>query len=231
MEKKIEFTMILNQFDETVMNSFPQKLVSVKKSFFGSKVIVQNESTHIETESFNFCKEKGNINYLEATELVDYENPIIKKCYDDLKLSEMTTMDAIKCALAFVKQTIQFDMSLAKEIGSGRTSGRSASKTLESKMGTCGECVNLFASLMRLKSIPCKFVTGLCIDLNGKRHSLHAWAEVFDENLGWIPVCPQSGLFGVPRFFVKTHQGLDFDDTKVKFSKMLFRLKSFKEIE
>ena len=58
MEKKIEFTMILNQFDEAVMNSFPQKLVSVKKSFFGSKIVVQNESTHLETESFNFSKRK-----------------------------------------------------------------------------------------------------------------------------------------------------------------------------
>ena len=59
MEKKIEFTMILNQFDEAVMKSFPQKLVSVKKSFFGSKIVVQNESTHLETESINFVKEKG----------------------------------------------------------------------------------------------------------------------------------------------------------------------------
>ena len=65
MEKKIEFTMILNQFDEAVMNSFPQKLVSVKKSFFGSKIVVQNESTHLETESINFVKEKGQKDFLQ----------------------------------------------------------------------------------------------------------------------------------------------------------------------
>ena len=42
---------------------------------------------------------------------------------------------------------------------------------------------------------------------------------------------PQSGCFGVPRFFVKTHQGIDFDDTGAKFSKLLFKLKGFKEID
>lgn len=231
MEKKIEFTMILNQFDEEVMNSFPQKLVSVKKSFFGSKIVVQNESTHLETESFNFVKEKGQKDFLKSSVLVDYENPLIKECYKNLKLEEMNNLEAIKTALQFVKTTIQFDMDLAKEIGSGKSSGRCASKTLEMKKGTCGECVNLFAALMRLKSIPCKFISGLCLSLTNNRHSLHAWAEVYDENLGWIPVCPQSGGFGVPRFFVKTHQGLDFDDTGAKFSKLLFKLKGFKEIE
>ena len=98
MEKKIEFTMILNQFDETVMNSFPQKLVSVKKSFFGSKIVVQNESTHLETESFNFVKEEGQKDYLKSSVLVDYENPLIKECYKNLKLEEMNNLEAIKTA-------------------------------------------------------------------------------------------------------------------------------------
>jgi transglutaminase-like putative cysteine protease len=84
---------------------------------------------------------------------------------------------------------------------------------------------------MRLKSIPCKFITGLCLSLTNNRHSLHVWAEVYDETLGWVPVCPQSGCFGVPRFFVKTHQGLDFNDAGANFSKFLFKLKGFKEIE
>lgn len=231
MEKRCEFTMILNQFDRSVLDSFPQKLISVKKSFLGFKVVVQNVSTNENFESFDFPKEKGCNDFLESTDLVDFENPIIKESYENLKLAQMNNLDAIKSALAFVKNTVQFDMDLAKQIGRGKSSGRCASQTLQTKKGTCGECVNLFASFMRLKGIPCKFITGFCIDMNGKKHSLHAWAEVFDKEIGWFPVCPQSGMLGVPNFFVKTHQGLDFDDSGANFSKMFFMLKSTKKVE
>lgn len=231
MKNKAEFKLWISQFDSDVINSYPQKVVSVKNKFFFREVVIQNVSTHEDFELFDFPKEKGEKDYLESTNLVDYENSIIKEAYENLKLSEMSNSEAIKTALSFVKSTVQFDMDLAKQIGRGKSSGRSASKTLQLKKGTCGECVNLFASFMRLKGIPCKFITGFCIDMNGNRHSLHAWAEVFDQNIGWFAVCPQSGLWGVPNFFVKTHQGLDFDDSGANFSKIFFMVKYAKKVE
>ena len=138
MEKKCEFTMILNQFDRSVLDSFPQKLISVKKSFLGFKVVVQNVSTNENFESFDFPKEKGCNDFLESTDLVDFENPIIKESYENLKLAQMNNLDAIKSALAFVKNTVQFDMDLAKQIGRGKSSGRCASQTLQTKkQATC----------------------------------------------------------------------------------------------
>ena len=100
MKNKAEFKLWISQFDSDVINSYPQKVVSVKNKFFFREVVIQNVSTHEDFELFDFPKEKGEKDYLESTNLVDYENSIIKEAYENLKLSEMSNSEATRFVLS-----------------------------------------------------------------------------------------------------------------------------------
>lgn len=91
---------------------------------------------------------------------------------------------------------------------------------LKRSKGTCGEFANVFVALMRLNNIPCKYIQGYMITPYGQ--SLHAWAEFYDENIGWIPVDPQGGMFGVSQYHVKMLEGVDFSMIGADFSSLKF---------
>ena len=57
MKNKAEFKLWISQFDSDVINSYPQKVVSVKNKFFFREVVIQNVSTHEDFEFFDFPKE------------------------------------------------------------------------------------------------------------------------------------------------------------------------------
>ena len=59
MKNKAEFKLWISQFDSDVINSYPQKVVSVKNKFFFREVVIQNISSHEDFEMFDFPKEKG----------------------------------------------------------------------------------------------------------------------------------------------------------------------------
>lgn len=69
-----------------------------------------------------------------------------------------------------------------------------------------------FLGAARALDIPARYVTGYLTDAEHKTSSLHAWAEAYDEGLGWIGfdcllnLCPTS-------LHVRIASGLDADST------------------
>lgn len=67
---------------------------------------------------------------------------------------------------------------------------------LDNRHGDCGQVSLLFITLARSVGIPAKWQSGFMMHPGGR--SLHDWAEVYFEGVGWVPV-DQS--FGVPNSY------------------------------
>lgn len=219
-----DFQFETNQFDLSVVDSAPQKLLSIKNYGNTSKMVVRGKDSYNDYKNTKFSKDKSRLSkYLQKTDFIDFENERIVILSNTLGLSELSPQECAKSVLKAINQNtglIKYDKILASEISSGSSYGRSASETLRTSMGTCGEFANVFIALMRLNGIPCKYIYGMC--LTPEIRTLHAWAEFYDEKQGWIPVDPQVGTIGVLSYYIKLLEGKDFLDTGVDFSKLLF---------
>lgn len=225
-EKK--FTVVIqletNQFDLSVVDSLPQKLLDIKDFGTVSRLTIRCKDSFTDFSKTKFLKDCKNIEkYLQETEYIDFNNSAVKDLSGKLNLKDLSPVDCAKTVLQNINQStgfIEYDSQLALQISSGSTYGRSASKVLKTSKGTCGEFANVFVALMRLNNIPCKYIQGYMISPYGQ--SLHAWAEFYDEDFGWIPVDPQVGMFGVSPYHVKMFEGIDFPETGADFSSLKF---------
>jgi hypothetical protein len=62
-----------------------------------------------------------------------------------------------------------------------------ADQALRTSSGDCDEFTDLFITLARIRSIPCRRLTGYFIRQNNEAEP-HAWAELLSPVKGWIPV-------------------------------------------
>ena len=76
---------------------------------------------------------------------------------------------------------------------------------------------------MRLRGIPCKFVTGL--NYSDQQVTFHAWAEFYDNNNGWVAVDPQGGMIGITSNHIKLMEGIDLKDTNFNMLTCNFKIK------
>jgi hypothetical protein len=70
-----------------------------------------------------------------------------------------------------------------------------------------------FIGAARALNIPARYVTGYLADEEGGSSALHAWAEAFDDRLGWIGFDPQLQLCPTERH-VRLAAGLDANSTQ-----------------
>ena len=175
---------------------------------------------------YNMTAKGPNLKLDANYKLVEYiEN--VMDIYHKLDLSSLSEYQCAKTILTFLVSVLKYDNELAAEISSGLSYGKSASWVLENKKGTCGEYSNLFIALMRLKGIPCKFVTGLYC--SSGQVTFHAWAEFYDSRNGWIAVEPQGGILGVSSNHIKLKEGIDFADTNFDMAKCDFKIRCIKK--
>ncbi len=219
----IEFSFETNQFDRKVLASLPQILISVKDRGDTAQIVVRSKDTvnHFTSQRFSQYRE-GMEKFLRKTSFIDFDSEEVVNLSNQLNLSELSPLDCAKTVLNTINQNaglIQFDEELVDKIICGESLGYSASETLRRRKGTCGEFTNVFIALMRLNKIPCKYICGFY--LNPEHQTLHAWAEFYDKNLGWVPVDPQNGMLGVSPYHIKRLEGKDFQDTGSDFSKLL----------
>lgn len=98
--------------------------------------------------------------FLQSTALINHRLPEIKYIADSLFENEKRTIEIIKKGLKFTSSYLSYDDSLATEIDKGNCFTLDTPTILNRKKGICSEFTNLFISLMRLKGIPCRFITG-----------------------------------------------------------------------
>lgn len=76
---------------------------------------------------------------------------------------------------------------------------------------------------MRLRGIPCKFITGLYY--SERQSTFHAWAEFYDNKKGWVAVDPQGAMIGVTSNHIKLMEGIDLKETNFNMANCNFKIK------
>lgn len=222
-----------NQFEQKALDSSPQKLISIKNKKDSAVIKLEVTDCAGNLNAVQFEKELYSEDaFLNATDLIDFESEKIQELSKKLSLENMEPLMAAKTALNFTKSAIQYDRDLAAEISRGTSFGRSASETLSEGRDTCSEYANVFIALMRLNNIPCKFISGLYVnELPSSKlkksvqpqFMLHAWAEIYIPEMGWIPCDPQAGLLGTTKNHIKLLEGADFTTCGADFSRIQCR--------
>ena len=94
------------------------------------------------------------------------------------------------------------------------TDYRSTTNTvLETGAGVCQDFAHLLLGLLRLRGIPCRYVSGyLHVPPKGDEPSQsHAWVEAFSPSAGWLAIDPTHHQVPDERYVVVA-QGRDYDD-------------------
>lgn len=229
LNKEKYYKLEINQFDYSVLNSYPQTVLNIKNKKNKAIVKLKTKGTlnryNLVNSNSEFKNGFSDIEriYLQSSDLIDYDKENIGLVYKKLQLSTLSEFQCAKTILKFLTAVIKYDSKLAEEISSGLNYGKSASWVLENNKGTCGEYTNLFIALMRLRGIPCKFVTGLYY--SDQQVTFHAWAEFYDNNNGWVAVDPQGGMIGITSNHIKLMEGIDLKDTNFNMLTCNFKIK------
>lgn len=225
--KEKYYKLEINQFDCEVLNSYPQTVIDIKNKKNKSIIKLKTHGTLNEYNLMSSNINDGSITdakkYLQSSDLIDYSEENIEFIYNKLQLSALSEFQCAKTILNFLSAVIKYDRKLAEEISLGSCYGMPASWVLKNQKGTCGEYANLFIALMRLRGIPCKFITGLYY--SERQSTFHAWAEFYDNKKGWVAVDPQGSIIGVTSNHIKLMEGIDFKETNFDMANCNFKIK------
>ncbi len=122
--------------------------------------------------------------YLINERYIEKDNPEIQKKALELK-SKNDEIKTIKNIYTFVNKHITYKYF-------PETKGAEAS--FESKEGVCGEFSDLFVALCRANDIPARVICGYVVTQRTIT-SLHAWAEVYTQQYGWVRIDPTGRPF------------------------------------
>ncbi len=77
--------------------------------------------------------------------------------------------------------------------------------------GVCQDHTHIFLSLVRQNNLPCRYISGYFIPIKKtKTLNMHAWAEVYIKNLGWVGFDISNGISPNERYIVVA-KGFDFN--------------------
>ena len=226
---QITYKMQTKSFDYDVLNSFPQKVISMESKDSIYHITLQIYAVGVDSAIWEII-EKDHIDsdtpyppeispFLQPTTLIDHRLSEIKYIADTLFKDEKNTLKLIQKGLKFASSYITtFDDSLAKEIDKGTCPTLDISTILKNKKGTCSEFTNLYIALMREQGIPCRFITGYVSYPPQNISGTHAWAECYIRKFGWLPIDPQSGELAYP-IQIKLFAGKDYKDCNIKLLK------------
>ena len=87
-----------------------------------------------------------------------------------------------------------------------------AEEAFRNKVGVCQDHTHIFLSILRLNNLPCKYVSGFFLPKNKNQNlAMHAWAEVFVEDLGWIGFDISNGV-SPDDSYVVIAKGFDYNN-------------------
>lgn len=87
------------------------------------------------------------------------------------------------------------------------------SEVIKEKKGVCQDFTHLFCALSRQNGIPARYVSGYLHQGNGffGDSQMHAWAEAYVPNVGWIGFDPTNNLIADTNH-IKVAHGRDYND-------------------
>jgi len=86
----------------------------------------------------------------------------------------------VHAANSYITRKIKYPEKQDKRLG--------ADQALRTGSGDCDEFTDLFITLARIRGIPCRRLTGYFIHQANNEAEPHAWAELFSQTSGWIPI-------------------------------------------
>ena len=126
-------------------------------------------------------------NYLEKTDLLDFDNENIQKLIYERSWKKLDELDRIKAIYNYIRDEILFGYNIDDKI--------KASKVLKDGYGQCNTKGILFMALLRACNIPCR-IHGFTIDKKlqegamtgfvykkAPNNVLHSWVEVYYDNM------------------------------------------------
>jgi transglutaminase-like putative cysteine protease len=154
--------------------------------------------------------------YLNATEQVPVNHPVIVAKAREITTGAKTEFDAVQRILTWVIDHTSYVLT-PPEYG--------ALFTLNSGKGNCQNYSHLAAALMRAVGIPVRIVNGITLNrpysINMGNRSMtlkmaegrHSWIEVYFPDLGWVPFDPQQTQLFVSNRFIRVEVGMDNEET------------------
>ena len=95
----------------------------------------------------------------------------------------------------------------------GRTHvGSTAEEAVQAGHGVCQDHAHVFVACARAMGVPARYVSGyLAMEERTEQQAMHAWAEAFVPDLGWVGFDPPNGV--CPDLsHVRVATGLDYRD-------------------
>jgi transglutaminase-like putative cysteine protease len=149
-------------------------------------------------------------NYLQASEIIDWQNPTILELAKKIATGYETTEAIAKACFEWVRDDIHHSFDYQMNPITCR-----ASDVLKYRTGYCYAKSHLLAALLRANGIP----TGFCyqrlsINDNGEPYSLHGFNAVYLPEIGWYRVDARGNREGVNAQFTPPKEQLAY---KIQF--------------
>lgn len=146
--------------------------------------------------------------YIQPTEHIDSENPLIRAQASALAEGEDDLFVVLFKLASWVEQNVKYDLStLTADVS------QKASWVLERRVGVCDEMTSLFIAMARSLGIPARFVSGISYTTAPEfteNWLPHGWAEAYMPDIGWVAFDPTFGEFGyVDATHIKLQESLD----------------------
>jgi ribosomal protein S18 acetylase RimI-like enzyme len=145
--------------------------------------------------------------YLQASEIIDWQNPVILELAHHLASLHQTTESIAKACFEWVRDEIYHSCDYQMNPVTSR-----ASDVLKYKTGYCFAKSHLLAALLRANQIPAGFCyQRLSIDDLGVPYTLHGLNAIFLPKIGWYRVDPRGNREGIDAQFIPPQAQLAFE--------------------
>lgn len=167
---------------------------SLEPKTFGYKALVKTKIENIQVgKKIHFPLSDAEVKsfgkYLEPSENIDSNNPLIIAKASELVDGEDDLFEAVFKLAQWVEENTKYDIQDTVI----RESSKKASWTLQNKRGVCDEMTSLLVAMARSVGIPTRFVQGISYTEDpdilkqvGKNWVGHGWAEIYFPGTGWI---------------------------------------------
>ena len=144
--------------------------------------------------------------YLQASEIIDWENPEILQLARQLAATHQTVEAIAQACFEWVRDEICHSVDYQMNPVTCR-----ASEVLHHKTGYCYAKSHLLAALLRANHIPAGFCyQRLSLDETGSSYCLHGLNAVYLPPFGWYRIDARGNREGVDAQFMPPHEQLAF---------------------
>lgn len=168
-------------YDATGMLKNEKLIINIERKmktsiFATEEPILARSNGSINDENRKYIKSQARIES-DAKEIIDKANELTKELSSDYKKASVI--------FEYVNTTLNYKLNSS-------SSNSGALAALKSSSGVCEEFATLFVALCRAEEIPARVIAGYKLDQTTGEDKLidHAWAEIYLDDYGWLPVEP-----------------------------------------